>query len=111
MVNSYEIILLSATCPAATFYTCKMNGTDDCLDKNFICDGEWDCDDGEDETPTKHPKNKICQSIQASCGFEEFQCQDGQCIDEGKHCDKKVDCNDASDELDGDCGMYPRRLA
>ena len=74
-----------------------MNGTDDCLDKNFICDGEWDCDDGEDETPTKHPKNKICQSIQTSCGFEEFQCQDGQCIEEGKHCDKKVDCNDVKD--------------
>ena len=83
-----------------------MNGTDDCLDKNFICDGEWDCDDGEDEMPTIHPKNKICQSIQKSCGFEEFQCQDGQCIHEAKHCDKKVDCKDASDELDGDCGMY-----
>ena len=86
------------------FFECKMNGTNDCLDTNFVCDGDWDCDDGEDERKELHTDNPICKSLRATCTPEEFQCQNGQCIDETKHCDKRTDCTDASDEMDGDCG-------
>ena len=82
-----------------------MNGTDDCLGKDYICDGEWDCDDGKDEQKEEHPNNPTCKTLPTSCGIEQFRCQDGQCIDEKLHCDGKRNCKDASDEMDGDCGM------
>ena len=88
------------------FIPCKIHNKTDCLDKNFVCDGVWDCDDGEDEKKELHQDNPICQSILSTCKPDEFQCQDGECIEESKHCDKSTDCADASDEMDGDCGMY-----
>ena len=87
------------------FFTCKMNGTDDCLNEAYVCDGDWDCDEGEDENKALHPNNQACKSLPTTCGYDQFQCQNEECIAEPLHCDGKVDCNDASDELDGDCGM------
>ena len=82
-----------------------MNGTNDCLDKAYVCDGEWDCDGGEDEDKARHPKNPICKSLPITCRHEQFQCQNKECIPEAQHCDGNVNCADASDEMDGDCGM------
>ena len=75
------------------------------MDEAYVCDGDWDCDEGEDETIALHPNNQLCKSLATTCNYEQFQCQNKQCVAEGKHCDGKVDCSDASDELDGDCGM------
>ena len=89
------------------FFTCKVNGIDDCIPNKFICDGEYDCDNGEDEEKDKHPKHPSCKALTKTCGPEKFQCHDGnQCIDEKKHCDDVADCSDASDEIGSDCGKY-----
>ena len=52
-----------------------MNGNNDCLDEMYVCDGEWDCAEGEDENKELHPNNWACTSLPKTCGPEQFQCQ------------------------------------
>ena len=63
-----------------------------CVPESAFCNGEADCQDGQDELP------------QCECKASQFQCvKDGKCV--GKHlvCDGQSDCSDASDEKDCSC--------
>jgi integrin beta 2 len=58
-----------------------------CIDIQFKCDGEDDCDDNSDET-----------ECGTTCSSDSFTCKSGQCIPQNLKCNGKNDCSDASDE-------------
>lgn len=60
----------------------------------WVCDGEADCIDSEDESI-----DQGC-SIINGCSALSFRCQNGQCIDPSFVCDGVPDCTDESDEHD-----------
>ncbi|XP_012532761.2 vitellogenin receptor [Monomorium pharaonis] len=69
-----------------TEFTCN-NGA--CIPKSLVCDGEIDCNNGEDEK---------CHSNTTLCESGQFQCASGGCITKSLKCDGTVDCYDGSDE-------------
>nr|QDP42286.1 Vitellogenin Receptor [Agasicles hygrophila] len=62
-----------------------------CIALSKRCDGQKDCDFGEDENQ--------CES-ESSCPFGKYRCGDGECINASLVCDHKSDCKDQSDEQD-----------
>ncbi|CAH1238844.1 OTOGL [Branchiostoma lanceolatum] len=71
------------TCKIGEF-TCE-NGR--CLPYGWMCDGQVDCENGEDE--------KDCVY---ECEVDEFKCESGACIKNVYRCDGITDCRDLSDE-------------
>ncbi|GFX36004.1 low-density lipoprotein receptor-related protein 4 [Trichonephila clavipes] len=59
-----------------------------CINVDWKCDGENDCDDMSDERDCQMPE----------CSEEEFQCRAGRCIKRQWRCDGEFDCADNSDE-------------
>ncbi|GIY34984.1 low-density lipoprotein receptor-related protein 4 [Caerostris darwini] len=59
-----------------------------CINVDWKCDGENDCDDMSDERDCQMPE----------CSEEEFQCRAGRCIKSQWRCDGEFDCADNSDE-------------
>jgi Low-density lipoprotein receptor domain class A len=57
-----------------------------CIDKQWVCDGNMDCVDGEDEANCHNVTN-----------LADFKCG-GQFIPTGWLCDGEQDCEDGSDE-------------
>lgn len=78
------------TCSSDQFQ-CKDNR---CINKQWRCDGDYDCDDKSDEflCGTHLYNNKSC--LDTEC--KHFR----QCILQNSTCDRTVDCFDGSDELD-----------
>ena len=70
-------------------YQCKDGIT--CVHRSWICDGERDCPDGDDEMMPN------CQNI--TCRADQYQCADKSCIAGRFHCSGKAECRDGSDEL------------
>lgn len=73
-------------------YQCKDRIT--CLHSSWLCDGERDCPDGDDEV-LSNCKNRTCRT-------DQFQCTDRSCIAGHLTCNGQFDCADKSDELN--CG-------
>uniref|UniRef100_A0AAR5PFS0 Basement membrane-specific heparan sulfate proteoglycan core protein n=1 Tax=Dendroctonus ponderosae TaxID=77166 RepID=A0AAR5PFS0_DENPD len=76
--------------------TCS-NG--DCIPRNKVCDGHFDCSDGSDEIRCRQ------------CEPNEFKCDNKKCVSAVWKCDGQDDCDDGSDERfcqasgpDGQCG-------
>nr|QBP17600.1 heparan sulfate proteoglycan [Recilia dorsalis] len=65
--------------------TCS-NG--DCIPKNRVCDGRYDCTDGSDEM----------RCNPHGCEPNEFRCDNKKCVQKTWRCDSDDDCGDGSDE-------------
>uniref|UniRef100_A0A493SSL9 Uncharacterized protein n=1 Tax=Anas platyrhynchos platyrhynchos TaxID=8840 RepID=A0A493SSL9_ANAPP len=68
-----------------------------CIPVSWKCDGERDCDSGEDE--------ENCGNVTRSAA--EFTCSSGQCISKSFVCNGQGDCSDHSDESLEQCGCQP----
>ncbi|XP_076445601.1 prolow-density lipoprotein receptor-related protein 1-like [Babylonia areolata] len=84
---------LQGKCPPDTF-SCKSPFSSDgkhCIPQNWVCDGEHDCQDGDDEAQCENPR---------ACMEGQFQCPVGvsRCIAQGWQCDGQKDCDDGADE-------------
>ena len=72
-------------------YEFKCPLSNKCILNSFICDGDKDCPQGEDE---------LNCTTQVECTENEFKCQSGtSCIPSKWKCDDEKDCPDGSDEL------------
>ena len=69
------------------------NTTMECVENQFLCDGEEDCSNGADELAS------VCH--QSTCN--QFKCNNNYCISWGLVCDGKPDCQDESDETATAC--------
>jgi hypothetical protein len=69
-----------------------------CIPLGWLCDGESDCDFGEDES------GELCGAV--DCGFDELPCRDGSCIPDDFVCDGEADCNDGADETSDVCNGF-----
>lgn len=57
-----------------------------CIWQTWVCDGDNDCSNGEDEHVS------IC-SGRTTCTSDQYRCEaSGECIDYSKVCDDRVDC-------------------
>ncbi|KAL6957329.1 Basement membrane-specific heparan sulfate proteoglycan core protein [Sarracenia purpurea var. burkii] len=72
--------------------TC-LNG--DCVRKEFMCNGRYDCADGSDEMR--------CNPL--GCEPDQFRCLNGMCVQKNWRCDGENDCKDGSDETN--CAPSP----
>ncbi|XP_041374230.1 low-density lipoprotein receptor-related protein 1-like [Gigantopelta aegis] len=87
----------ATTCSSDTFQ-CKreISVGYQCIPLNWVCDGDHDCPDGDDE--------KANCSI-PTCASWQFTCTKGaaRCITQGYICDGEEDCTDGSDETPEVC--------
>ncbi|KAL7036766.1 hypothetical protein ACKWTF_008935 [Chironomus riparius] len=84
-VEKFNRSIITPPACGANQATC-MNG--DCIARNKICDGVFDCTDGSDENG--------CRS--GRCEPNEFQCSNRKCVLKTWRCDGENDCGDNSDE-------------
>lgn len=83
-----------SNCPVNQF-ECNSGG---CIKKSYVCDGQDDCDDGEDEKNCS-PKEDNCEAT------KNFRCKsDRKCLPLSKSCNGIRECADGSDE--DNCGHY-----
>ncbi|NXN98396.1 LRP2 protein, partial [Rhinopomastus cyanomelas] len=87
--------LAYATC-RGNFFTCPSGR---CIHQSWICDGDDDCEDNEDE--------RGCESGRDECYPGEWACPgSGHCIPVGKVCDGAADCPAGEDETNVTAGRH-----
>ena len=70
-----------------------------CIKRDWLCDGQDDCDDQSDET------SEVCETIK--CDKERhFQCDNRKCIPKWWTCDEIDHCGDGSDESNVTCKNF-----
>ncbi|XP_070561544.1 uncharacterized protein [Ptychodera flava] len=78
-------------CPGGfRFMHCGGSETKICLPERNMCDGNVDCQIGEDEVE--------CQNYYFKCPYGTFKCDSGQCIPVDRLCDGITHCADGIDE-------------
>lgn len=83
-------LLIHSSCYNTDKFQC-LNG--ECIWKAWVCDGDSDCEGGEDESEA------TCRD-HVKCTNGQFRCErSGQCISFEHLCDGKKDCDDHSDEI------------
>lgn len=65
-----------------------------CLSYHRVCDGEWDCPDGSDESMAV---GGPCEHF--NCSEKNFQCDKTRCVPRNWVCDGQKDCKDGTDEV------------
>ncbi|CAD5117901.1 DgyrCDS6646 [Dimorphilus gyrociliatus] len=105
-------VAVSKRCPESTF-ACR-NG-EQCVDKDFKCDGEKDCSDGSDErdciqNPINPNEKYSPDDPDFKCPHPNlFTCKDKVCINKKFVCDDNPDCADGSDEYASLCKTWNRK--
>ncbi|KAG7156955.1 Basement membrane-specific heparan sulfate proteoglycan core protein-like 4, partial [Homarus americanus] len=87
-VTPYVVVTPSPTPACGIKEATCMNGQ--CVDKDKVCDGVFDCSDASDEMR--------CNPL--GCEPNEFQCDNKRCVLKTWLCDSDDDCGDGSDERD-----------
>ncbi|KRY29365.1 Eukaryotic translation initiation factor 3 subunit G [Trichinella spiralis] len=78
-------------CKSPLYFPCADSSI--CIPKEWVCDGEEHCPNGDDESP-------ICEKDE--CNNNAHWCN-GRCIAQWKLCDGINDCHDKSDEMNCTC--------
>ncbi|XP_054159296.1 basement membrane-specific heparan sulfate proteoglycan core protein-like isoform X2 [Oppia nitens] len=79
-----EVISISPEFCTRNEVTCQSG---ECIPREYVCDGDYDCTDRSDELNCIH-----------NCEANQFQCENGRCILKFWRCDSDNDCGDNSDE-------------
>lgn len=82
---------LMTTCDPLQEFQCRRSGT--CIEKRFVCDGDFDCPDQSDEDTAP---GGACEHV--TCRKDQFKCRTIGCVARSWVCDGDRDCNDGSDE-------------
>lgn len=80
--------------PICDGHRCRLG---QCLLKEQLCNGRFDCDDGSDES------SELCSN--EGCAITEMRCANNKCVPKSKFCDQINDCGDHSDEPK-ECSCY-----
>ena len=97
MASSDEVAALCDNCSKDYLFKCQWSGQPFCLfETEYLCNGQIDCDDGSDESPSvcgtfKCPKNGEIISLKKSI-----------------QCDGVAHCDDGSDEVTSLCDVTQR---
>lgn len=83
-------------CTGPHWFRCRDG---ECIGEHFVCDGQYDCRDHEDESSCA---NYTPHHQTVNCTATDFKCiSDQLCIPLEKVCDNVTDCIDSSDEEEG----------
>jgi len=86
MVLSANKVDCEPDCPDNTFKC----GNSQCIPPNWVCDGQDDCFNGQDELDCANKTTEACPG--------QARCDDGVCLPPSFFCDGDRDCADGSDE-------------
>ena len=93
--NSQNFPSQCDNCSAHHLFQCKIDGVHVCVNVNRKCDGNWDCDDGFDESTS------LCSP---PCSEDMFACEDGsRCIPKSQLCNGYASCEDLSNTVPSRC--------
>jgi len=84
----------------SSFFSCPTGvahweGVTNCIPQRFVCDGESDCNNGEDEQDCP---DQICAEFSCPSGLANYDDSGNNCVPHDVVCDGRYDCNDGEDE-------------